>query len=662
MSNKLNQRTISTPLAEDSDSTNNSLASSSGIGGSRDCSGVGAEEENSLTSFEGILLNGAPSSLDIDAQDDNSSKDSSGISTKPLMLADLLERKIENQVIMNGVLGKNSINEKGKDLVENHIKKVLKDSPDVKIKQELDENNVIQPEVSDNALLEPPRGMKRTSTDSDDLDLKKPKYSNGTTSPEPNFCTTAESTVSSIKSEDQEDEKDSDQAKVSSTAANLYAALAADCIEDEIDLDEVPVIKQEPMVPVIKEEPITRAFINNQIETIQPQPQPQQLIVTAPRQIMVQQALQNNQMLIPGGQLKPRPNSQPQVLLQQSPGGQLQYVVSGGVPGQNYVLAQSQTALVQGQAQTVLVAQTTQQQGTGAKTIIILQPQTAQQQQPQKVMAMTPQGQQVVVTQVQRPMIQSSALGNIPPPLVPTSVGLQQASIIVNSSAVQNNQGTVTVTIPTMAQQCQVTSSVPSRVMTPTPASTPPPTRPSTPHQAAATHGAGKQIKVVKAVTSTSTSTEPENKPSTSTQVNETKTITIKIDPNAYLCEWRGCLKQFKTPHEVYLHVCEAHCPTGPEEILCLWASCDGLKRRRFSLMTHLYDRHCNAESMSLRRKQLTATGKTEVATTTAATPHHPGYAPNAAFHAIKRHALEFVNPKELMVSSGFLGGVVMGG
>lgn len=42
--------------------------------------------------------------------------------------------------------------------------------------------------------------------------------------------------------------------------------------------------------------------------------------------------------------------------------------------------------------------------------------------------------------------------------------------------------------------------------------------------------------------------------------------------------------------------MCEAHCPTGGEEILCLWASCDALKRRRFSLMTHLYDRHCNAE------------------------------------------------------------------
>lgn len=42
--------------------------------------------------------------------------------------------------------------------------------------------------------------------------------------------------------------------------------------------------------------------------------------------------------------------------------------------------------------------------------------------------------------------------------------------------------------------------------------------------------------------------------------------------------------------------------------------------------------------------------GKSEIPAPTPP-PQHPGYAPNAALHAIKRHALEFVNPKELMVS-----------
>lgn len=560
---KTNQRVISTPLAEDSDSTNNSLASSSGIGGSRDCSGVGAEEENSLTSFEGILLNGAPSSLDMDAQDDGSSKDSASVGSKEkplqsMMLADLLERKVDKEPIMNGVLGKNSINEEGMDLVENHIKKVLKESPtdSTKIKTDVDGLNAIQSEVSDDALIEAPRGIKRRTSETDEVDAKKPKYSNGTTSPDPAVdSTTVESTVSSTKSEDQDDDK----ATVSSTAANLYAALAADCIEDETDLEEPSLSLPPPPPPttkedhptVVKEEP-ARTFINQVVQHHQAQPQvqpQQQLIVTAPRQIVVQQAMQaiqsNNQILIPSNQMKARPaGSQPQVLLQQNASGQIQYVVSGGVPGQNYVLAQSQTALVQGQGQTLLVAQTTQQQGTGAKTIIILQPQSAGPPNAQKMLAMTPQGQQVVVTQVPRPLLQSSAIGNIPPPLVPTSVTIPQTSIIVNSSVAQTNPNTVTVTIPTM-QQCPVTTSVPSRVVTPTPASTPPPTRPTTPHQAAATHGlpAKQPVKVVKTVSS-STSTEPiESKPSTSQQNADSKTVTIKIDPNAFLCEWRGCLR-----------------------------------------------------------------------------------------------------------------------
>lgn len=576
--NKTYQRTVCTPIAEDSDSTNNSVASSSGIGGSRDNSAVGVEEENSLTSFEGILLNGAPSNLDIDAQEDGSSKDSSstGSKEKPLqtlMLADLLERKVDKEPIYNGVLGKNGSAEiKASDLVENHIKKVLKESPTEgsKPKSEIEENDVMHCEASDDALIEAPRGIKRSSSVADDTDSKKVKYSNGTTSPDPTVdaANAAESAFSSVKSEEQEDEKDSEKVTVSSTAANLYAALAADCIEDETDLEDPIPVKEETTVAVKDE---TQQVLVNQVVDAQQQqhhlplsqPQQQQIVsqiqhiqaqaqlqaqqqlIVAPRQIVVQQAIPNNQVIIPAtvkGKPMPMPMpSQPQVLLQQSATGQLQYVVSGGVPGQNYVLAQPQTALVQGQAQTVLVAQTTQQQGTGTKTIIILQPQAAAQPGAQKMVAVTPQGQQVVVTQVPRPLLQSPALGNIPPPLVPTSSAIAQASIIVNSPATQaTNAGTVTVAIPALTQQATaVSTSVSSRVVTPTPASTPPPMRPTTP--AATTAAKQQPAKVIKIVSS---STESDAKPSTSQQASEQpKTITIKIDPNAFLCEWRGCLK-----------------------------------------------------------------------------------------------------------------------
>lgn len=51
-----------------------------------------------------------------------------------------------------------------------------------------------------------------------------------------------------------------------------------------------------------------------------------------------------------------------------------------------------------------------------------------------------------------------------------------------------------------------------------------------------------------------------------------------------------------------------------------------------------------------LRRKQAAHNNKVE-ASPSPSTNMHPGYAPDAALHAIKRHALEFVNPKELQVS-----------
>ena len=54
---------------------------------------------------------------------------------------------------------------------------------------------------------------------------------------------------------------------------------------------------------------------------------------------------------------------------------------------------------------------------------------------------------------------------------------------------------------------------------------------------------------------------------------------------------------------------------------------------------------------MAVRRVQMATNGKSDVPLPPAPPPH-PGYAPNAALHAIKRHALEFVNPKAAAVSS----------
>lgn len=110
---------------EDSDSTgNNSLASSTGLG-NIGLGGISSTEDgdNSLTSFEG-LLNGMPNvDNPLCLNEDSNSKESlKGISTnsiarnKPLMLADLLEKKIEKDLpLLNGAITKElRIGDKGK--------------------------------------------------------------------------------------------------------------------------------------------------------------------------------------------------------------------------------------------------------------------------------------------------------------------------------------------------------------------------------------------------------------------------------------------------------------------------------------------------------------------------------------------------------------------
>lgn len=126
----------------------------------------------------------------------------------------------------------------------------------------------------------------------------------------------------------------------------------------------------------------------------------------------------------------------------------------------------------------------------------------------------------------------------------------------------------------------------------------------------------------------------------------------VKYDPTKpYLCEWAGCMQPFKTPKEVELHAIAEHAPIRleGEDIPCLWARCDGMKRKRFSLMTHFQDKHCNVKFLkylAVRRMQIAHNGRSEMPAP-GPPPAHPGYAPNAAMHAIKRHAQEFVTPKE---------------
>ncbi|CAG2059898.1 unnamed protein product, partial [Timema podura] len=585
---------------EDSDSTgNNSLASSS-----RDCSGLGASNvsstddgENSLTSFEGFLLNGIPNSIDIDAaSNDSSSKDSvrSGVIIKPgcksLMLADLLEKRVDKKEppILNGIVGKElRIGDKGLELVENHLEKVLKESVNLNVTVETKTGELIETTTeqvlkemsSDEGLVRimgevmankssvlvktdkdsDSAAFKTVGTVTDDNVMDSIKYAttqtqtqglkrpadtaigatvakrphlvessvlNGTSSPIPVISIKEESTrlkeqevviikedISTVRLENTtESDSSTERVSASSSAANLYAALAASALEDEpeLELETIPhtvgglqIAGRQTMflgqgVDSSGQQLImTAAAAPRQIIVSQGQLASQgQVLISAGGQITLQQGgptaaikaagghqgvpvlvqtsggssqrtqlaavAQQGTQLVQAGQVVLTQSSTGQFILSQTPPSQVQlvtggtqggqYIMStGGTTGQtHYVVAQPQTALVQGQTQTVLVAQTPQQQGTTAKTIIILQPQSSGQTT-QKVM-MTSQGQQVVVTQVPRPIMQGTPSGIPPPALVPTSNSANNSV----SSSLQVHQQTQVHQHTQVHQQTQV--------------------------------------------------------------------------------------------------------------------------------------------------------------------------------------------------------------
>ncbi|XP_015928872.1 AT-rich interactive domain-containing protein 2 isoform X1 [Parasteatoda tepidariorum] len=137
---------------------------------------------------------------------------------------------------------------------------------------------------------------------------------------------------------------------------------------------------------------------------------------------------------------------------------------------------------------------------------------------------------------------------------------------------------------------------------------------------------------------------------------NPSLAVTSQVSPKSlsskleFLCEWKECGQKFPNPGSVFLHASKFHVPTTNEDTICLWEGCDSMRRKRFSLLTHLQDWHCNEKVLhveALRRKQLSQQGKTTISPPQMPPPH-PGYAPDAAFLAIRRHALQYINPKEL--------------
>lgn len=284
----------------------------------------------------------------------------------------------------------------------------------------------------------------------------------------------------------------------STKAADVYAKLAASLLEDEEDEDmEVEEIKPNPppKIEIQSNQLISPATAQSSSQQVITVPIQRQIIMSPNNQGQMMFSPQQNHHQI-GGQVTqttatiktesgyqtvpvilqhtPNANALPKQI-QIGPGGQIlqpimqqpqqtQYVLATNQQGQTCLVAQNPAPQLQ---QTLLVTQTPQQQGTSAKTIIILQPQgggtnqiqqVVQQNAPQtqKVIMTTQQGQQVVVTQVPRPM-QHVIVNHAPS---------QQQQIIAaqNHLIAQQNQGnTVVSSQHNQSQQVSFIQSTPNQ-------------------------------------------------------------------------------------------------------------------------------------------------------------------------------------------------------
>ncbi|XP_065370051.1 AT-rich interactive domain-containing protein 2 isoform X2 [Calliphora vicina] len=150
-----------------------------------------------------------------------------------------------------------------------------------------------------------------------------------------------------------------------------------------------------------------------------------------------------------------------------------------------------------------------------------------------------------------------------------------------------------------------------------------------------------------------------------------------------YICDWRNCpRKKFKSVGDLQHHVCTSHAPDHLDpaaDIFCQWGVgpglCDGVPRKRFSLMTHLIDHHLTLDSLRTAVQRRIATGMYNIApaippvtivrnlelsqrannaspspsTSSSSSSQTQSATGLSALQAIKRHTTDLMNSKELM-------------
>jgi AT-rich interactive domain-containing protein 2 len=299
----------------------------------------------------------------------------------------------------------------------------------------------------------------------------------------------------------------------------------------------------------------------------------------------------------------------------------VQVIAATGQQRQRIIInASGQQTVVQAAAAAVQVAVSSAMPVSSAaanRNLIILQPNQSKVTtpgQPQTVVIQQPQVPRTLVTNANGQIVVSQA--QMTNGQLTARLNGSDGSNVTPAAAVQVPRVVVAQQLPAQQHQQQISPSLsslaPSNTLNPSPS----PVVPST-TAAAATPSQPSSISSssippnaespntpttptsVQPSSNSATTTTPSSTTSSATSPTTSATGASVPKPNPqspFLCEWQGCMKAFKLPKEVENHAIKTHCPLGQDDIPCLWLRCDGMRRKRFSLMTHIQDRHCHPQ------------------------------------------------------------------
>ncbi|XP_067640762.1 AT-rich interactive domain-containing protein 2 [Eurosta solidaginis] len=305
---------------------------------------------------------------------------------------------------------------------------------------------------------------------------------------------------------------------------------------------------------------------------------------------------------------------------------------------------------------------------------------------------------------------QQTMIGSEPPPLAQTAstsrqtIAAQQSQQVMQqqTEGSRNNESSSITSNTSTADPITSTSGVAATAISqpvtppPLPSSPAPPQRPPSTPAAANCAASNTPPTPIQKQTLPIPQLPQVQLPPSATVAN---TSPQPLDPNwLFVCDWRNCpRRKYKSLNDLQHHACTLHCPDhldASAEIFCQWGVgpglCDGIPRKRYSLMTHIIDRHLSTESLRAAMQRRIATGTVNLqstqspvtivrnveaaqaqaqaqrnntaspapSTSSSSSSSTTGSQPpigisnatgSSAMHAIKRHTADYVNPKELM-------------